>query len=57
MEEHGEFDCRELPTLGKASFTEEQVLGDWSPRRRRDSVETMMRTGATFPDLAPILTR
>ncbi len=31
MEEHGELDRLELPTLGKASFTEEQVLGDWFP--------------------------
>ena len=31
MEEHGELDRLELPTLRKASFTEEQVLGDWFP--------------------------
>ena len=31
MEEHGELDRLELPTLRKALFTEEQVLGDWFP--------------------------
>ena len=31
MEEYQEIDRLELPTLRKASFTEEQVLGDWFP--------------------------
>jgi hypothetical protein len=31
MDEHGEIDKLQLPTLRKASFTEEQVLGDWFP--------------------------
>ncbi len=35
MEEHGELDRLELPTLRKASFTEEQVLGDWFPEEPR----------------------
>jgi tRNA threonylcarbamoyladenosine modification (KEOPS) complex Pcc1 subunit len=36
MEEHGELDRLELPTLRKASFTEEQILGDWFPEEPRD---------------------
>jgi hypothetical protein len=35
MEEHGELDLIELPTLRKASFTEEHVLGDWFPEEPR----------------------
>jgi hypothetical protein len=35
MEEHGELGRLELPTLRKASFTEEQVLGDWFPGELR----------------------
>lgn len=31
MEEFQEIDRLELPTLRKASYTEEQVLGDWFP--------------------------
>jgi hypothetical protein len=31
MDEHGEIDKLQLPTLTKASFTEEQVLCDWFP--------------------------
>ena len=35
MEEHGELDLLDLPTLRKASFTEEQILGDWFPEEQR----------------------
>jgi hypothetical protein len=31
LEEHGEFDQMELPTIGGVSYSEEQVLGDWFP--------------------------
>ena len=31
LEEHGEFDQMELPTIGGVSYREEQVLGDWFP--------------------------
>jgi len=31
LEEHDELSRLELPTLKKATFTEEQVLGDWFP--------------------------
>ncbi len=31
MEEHGEVDRLQLPTLSKVAFSEEQVLGDWFP--------------------------
>ena len=31
LEEHGEFDQMELPTIGEVSYSEEQVLGDWFP--------------------------
>jgi Domain of unknown function DUF29 len=34
MEEHGELDLLDLPTR-KASFTEEQILGDWFPAEPR----------------------
>jgi hypothetical protein len=34
-EDHGELDLLDLPTLRKASFTEEQILGDWFPEERR----------------------
>ena len=29
LEEHGEFDQMELPTIGGVSYSEDQVLGDW----------------------------
>jgi hypothetical protein len=35
LEEHDELSRLELPTLRKASFTEEQVLGDWLPEDPR----------------------
>jgi hypothetical protein len=35
MEDHGELDLLDLPILRKASFTEEQILGDWFPEERR----------------------
>jgi hypothetical protein len=35
LEEHDELSRFELPTLRKASFTEEQVLGDWLPEDPR----------------------
>ena len=31
MEEHDELSALQLPSLRKASYTEEQVLGDWFP--------------------------
>jgi uncharacterized protein DUF29 len=31
LEEHGEFDQMELPTIRGGSYTEGQVLGDWFP--------------------------
>jgi hypothetical protein len=31
LEEHGEFNQMELPTISTASYAEEQVLGDWFP--------------------------
>jgi hypothetical protein len=31
LEEHGEFDQMELPTIGGVSYFEGQVLGDWFP--------------------------
>ena len=31
LEEHGEFDQMELPTIGGVSYSEGQVLGDWFP--------------------------
>ena len=31
LEEHGEFDQMELPTIRATSYTEEQILGDWFP--------------------------
>jgi hypothetical protein len=31
LEEHGEFDQMELPTIAGVSYSEEQVLGDWLP--------------------------
>jgi Domain of unknown function DUF29 len=31
LEEHGEFDQMELPAIGRVSYSEEQVLGDWFP--------------------------
>ena len=35
LEEHDEVSRLELPTLRKASFTEEQILGDWFPEEPR----------------------
>jgi hypothetical protein len=37
LEEHDEIDRLELPTLRRASFTEEQVLGDWFPEEPSNS--------------------
>jgi hypothetical protein len=31
MEEHDELHRLQLPSLRKATYTEEQVLGDWFP--------------------------
>jgi hypothetical protein len=31
LEEHGEFDQMELPTIRGSSYTEGEVLGDWFP--------------------------
>jgi hypothetical protein len=31
LEEHGEIDQMEPPAIGKTSYTEQQVLGDWFP--------------------------
>jgi hypothetical protein len=31
LEEYDEIDRLEVPSLRRASFTEEQVLGDWFP--------------------------
>ena len=31
LEEHDELDSLQLPSLRKASFTDEEVLGDWFP--------------------------
>ncbi|MGH7117146.1 MAG: DUF29 family protein, partial [Stellaceae bacterium] len=35
MEQYDEIDRLELPTLRKASYTDEQVLGDWLPEEPR----------------------
>src|ERR1700740_3279226 len=35
LEEHDEVSRLELPTLRKASLTEEQILGDWFPEEPR----------------------
>ena len=32
LEEHGEFDQMEVPSIRGVSYTEEQVLGDWFPK-------------------------
>ena len=34
LEEHGEFDQMELPTIAGVSYSEEQVLGDWFPEEQ-----------------------
>jgi hypothetical protein len=31
LEEHGEIDQMESPTIKNATYTERQVLGDWFP--------------------------
>ena len=52
----GEIDAAAIAALRAASYTEEQVLGDWFPEEPPAEREvTMTRSGATFRGRLPIL--